>query len=176
MKVIRQLNIKDKGGHFFTDMINVNNFDPSLLHVNKTTVDYDLTVYDVKYVKNLNKFDNLYLVFNDLDLMFRKIGKDKYLIIISTGKNKGMLEDYTELFDEIAEQIELTSNNDDKVIYYRDITRIKFKTNDDLVFNEIINIPVCGIVVSSVAKEEDEYYPQILLHDCFYEHDDSLDA
>ena len=38
MKVTRQLNIKDKEDHFFTDMINVNNFDPSLLHVNKTVV------------------------------------------------------------------------------------------------------------------------------------------
>ena len=64
--------------------------------------------------------------------------------------------------------------SDDKVKYYKDIMRIKFKTND-LVFNKIINIPVCVIVVSSVFKEEESYYPQISLHDCFYGYNDSPD-
>ena len=80
MKVTKQLNIKDKEGYFFTDMININNFDPSLLHVNKTVIDYDFTIYDIKYVKNLNKKDNFYLVFNDLDAVFRKSGENKYLM------------------------------------------------------------------------------------------------
>ena len=165
MIVARQLNIKDKEGHFFTDMININNFDPGLLHVDRTALDHDF-VYDIRYVKNLNKMDSLYIAFNDLD-MFRKSGKNKYLIFSSTEKHKLMLENYTEIFDEIAEQFE--SISDGKVKYCRDIMRIKFKTNDDLIFNEIINIPVCVIVLSSIFKENDEYYPQISLHDCFYE-------
>ena len=80
-----------------------------------------------------------------------------------------MLENYTEIFNEIADQIE--SIIDDKVKYHKDITRIKFKTNDDVVFNEMINIPVCVTVVSSVFNKNEEYYPQITLHDCFYEKD-----
>ena len=123
----------------------------------------------LSYVKNLNKINSLYVVFNDLDVMFRERGKDKYLIICSTEKNKVMLKNYTDIFDEIADQIELM--RDDKVKYYKDIMRIKFKTNDDLVFNEMMNIPVCVIVASSVFKEIDGYYPQITLHDCFYEKD-----
>ena len=51
MKATRQLNIKDKEGHFFTDMINSNNFDCSLLHVNRTVIDYDFTIYDIKLSK-----------------------------------------------------------------------------------------------------------------------------
>ena len=169
MKATRQLNIKDKEGHFFTDMINSNNFDCSLLHVNRTVIDYDFTIYDIKYVKNLNKIGNLYLVFNYLDAVFRKSGKNKYLIFSSTEKIKAMLENCTDTFGEIAEQIE--SMTDDKVKYHKDIMRIKFKTNDDLVFNEIINIPVCVIVVSSIFEEDGNYYPQISSHDYFYEHD-----
>ena len=49
--------------------------------------------------------------------------------------------------------------------------RIKLKTNDDLVFNEMMNIPACVIVVSSVFKENDGYYPKNTLHDCFDEKD-----
>ena len=168
MIVTRQLNIEDKEGHLFTDMININSFDPGLLHIDRTALDHDFIVYDIKYVKNLNKVVSLYIVFKDLDVMFRKSGKNKYLIFSSTEKNKLMLKNYTEIFDEIAEQIE--SISDDKVKYCRDIMRIKFKTNDDLIFNEIINIPVYAIVVSSIFKENDEYYPQISLHDCFYEY------
>ena len=66
MKVTRQLNIKDREGHFFSDIININDFDPGLLCVNRTVIDYDFTVYNVKHVKNLNKIDDLYIVFNDL--------------------------------------------------------------------------------------------------------------
>ena len=36
MKVTRQLNIKGKEVYFFTDAININKLDPSLMHVNKT--------------------------------------------------------------------------------------------------------------------------------------------
>ena len=84
----------------------INNFDPGLLHINKAVIDYDLIAYNVKCVKDLNKMDNLYIVFNDLDVIFRKSGKGKYLIFSSTKKFKVMLEKYIKIFDEIAEQIE----------------------------------------------------------------------
>ena len=105
--------------------------------------------------------------------MLTKSGKNKYLIFSSTEENKLMLGNYTEIFDEIPKQIE--SISDDKVKYCRDIMRINFKTNDVLMFNEIINIPVCVTVVSSFFKENDEYYPQISLHDCFYEYNVSTE-
>ena len=69
------------------------------------------------------------------------------------------------------------NSNDDKVTYYKDIMRIKFKTNDnDLIFNEIINTPLCVIVVSSIFKEDDRYYSQSFLYDCFYKYDVPPDA
>ena len=84
-----------------------------------------------------------------------------------------MLENYTERFDEIKEQIELITG--DKIFRYdKHSMRIKFKTDDDLPYNKIINIPVCVIIVSSVFKELGSYYLQILLHSCFYEHDINL--
>ena len=132
------MNIKGREGHFFSDMINIDDFDPSLLHVNKTAIDYDFIVYDVKYIKSSNRIHSLYLVFNNIDTIFRKSGRDKYLIFSSTEKNKVMLENYTEIFDDIPDKIELMI--DDKVKYHKDIMRIKFKTNDDIVFNEMINI------------------------------------
>ena len=83
-----------------------------------------------------------------------------------------MLENYTEVFHEIKKQIE--SINGDKMFKYgKDFMRIKFKTSDDLPYNKMINIPVCVLIVSSVFKENNNYYPQILLHDCFYEYENN---
>ena len=59
--------------------------------------------------------------------------------------------------------------------YGKDFMKVKFKTNDDLPYNKMINIPVCVIIVSSVFKENNSYYPQVLLHDFFYEYDNPLD-
>ena len=72
-------------------------------------------------------------------------------------------------FDEIAEQIELMT--DDNMEYSKDILKIKFKTSNDLPFNKIINIPVCVINVSRIFKKDNEYYPQVFLYDCYYEYD-----
>ena len=79
MKVTRQLNIRDKSGYFFTDVINVNSFGPNKLHADRTVVIYyDFVNYDIKYVKNLNKMNNLYLAFHKLDAVFRKSVENKY--------------------------------------------------------------------------------------------------
>ena len=74
----------------------------------------------------------LYLVFNNLDAYIecnsiKKNGENRYLIFASTEKNKVMLKNYTELLDEIKEQIELATS--DKVIKYsKDFMKVRFKT------------------------------------------------
>ena len=45
-------------------------------------------MYDIKYTKNLNSLNTLYLVFNDLDAYIEKSGEKRYLIFASTEKNK----------------------------------------------------------------------------------------
>ena len=55
--------------------------------------------------------------------------------------------------------------------YSKDFIKTKFKTNDDLPLNKIINILVCVVVLSGIFKEDGKYYPQILLHDWFFEYE-----
>ena len=88
MKTTRQLNTEDRSGYFFNDMINIFDFDPSLLSIDEISFKSDeLIMYDIKYIKNLNSLNSLYLVFNNLDGCFKKSGVDKYLIFRSTEKN-----------------------------------------------------------------------------------------
>ena len=45
-------------------MANINDFDPSLLNIHGVLFKSDeLIVYDIKYIKNLNSLNSLYLVF-----------------------------------------------------------------------------------------------------------------
>ena len=153
MRTIRQINIENRQGCFFNDMTNINDFDPSLLNIDEVLFESDKSImYAIKYIKNLNSLDSLYLVFNNLDAYIEKSGENRYLIFASTEKkNTIMLKNYTELWDEIKEQIELIS--DEKVTKYsKDFIKIRFKTNDDLPLSKIINSPVCVVIVSSIFK------------------------
>ena len=57
--------------------------------------------------------------------------------------------------------------------YSKDFIKIRFKANDDLPLSKIINIPICIVILSSIFKEGNEYRPQVLLHDCFYEYEEN---
>ena len=84
-----------------------------------------------------------------------------------------VLGDYTEIWDEIKEQIESISGN--KVIKYsKDFIKIKFESDDDLPISKIINIPACVIIIRGVFEEGSKYYPKVLLHECFYEHEKDI--
>ena len=90
-------------------MTNILDFDSSLLNIN------ELIIYGIKYIKNLNGLNTLYLVFNNLDGYFKKSGQDKYLIPAPAERNIVMLKHYT-VFDEIKKQIELITG--DKMFKY----------------------------------------------------------
>ena len=59
--------------------------------------------------------------------------------------------------------------------YDKDFMKKKLKTNNDLPYNKMINIPLCVIIVSSAFKENGNYYPQVLLRESFYEYNVSPD-
>ena len=155
-------------------MTNINDFDPRFLSIDQVVLENDkLIMYDIKYIKDLSSLNSLYFVFNDLDAYIEESGENKYLIFASTEKNKIMFGLYKELWDEFKEEIELITG--DKVTKYgKDFMNVRFKTNDDLPLNKIINIPVCVVILSGIFKEDSEYHPQVLLHDCFYEYKENI--
>ena len=81
-------------------MANIKNFDPSLLNIDQVLFDNkDSVIYDIKYFKNLDNANSVYLVFNNLDACIEKSGENKYLIFASTDKNRQALENCTELWN-----------------------------------------------------------------------------
>ena len=62
-------------------------------------------MYDIKYIQNVNSLNTLNLVFNNLDAYIEKGGENRYLTFASTEKNKIMLKNYMELWNETKEQV-----------------------------------------------------------------------
>ena len=52
--------------------------------------------------------------------------------------------------------------------------KIKFESDDYLPLGKILNIPVCVINIRGVFEEDSRYYPKVLLHECFYEHEEDI--
>ena len=103
-----------------------------------------------------------HVVFNNIECIFRKSGIFSYLIFCESGKNKKMLDHYVKIVDQLKEEILSFFEDiywDEIFIMGSDFMILKFKTNDNLVYNQIINIPVCVISLSSVVKKGDVYYP-----------------
>ena len=82
-----------------------------------------------------------------------------------TDKNGEALENYTELWDEVKDQIKAKSG-DDPIEYEKDFIKARFESNDDLPLRKMLNIPVCIIIVKSVFQRDNSYYPQVLLYEC----------
>ena len=92
------------------------------------------------------------------------------MVFVLTEKNEEALENYTELWDETKNEIE-AKRGIEPIKYEKDFMRIKFESDDNLRLGKILNIPVCVIIVKSVFQENDKYYLQIFLNECFYEYE-----
>ena len=129
-------------------MTNIKNFHPNLLNINKTSFEKNTNcvIYEIEYFKNFDSKNSLYLIFNNVDayIEYNSTEDDsvtKYLVFPFTDKNREALENYTELWDEIKDQIE-TINGDNPIEYGKDFIKARFESNDDLPLNKILNIPV----------------------------------
>ena len=82
----------------------------------------DFVIYHNEYItmESLGGENSHYLVFNNVDVYTEENNENKYLIFVSTDKNKEALENYTELWDETKDRIGLISG--DKPIEYKKIS------------------------------------------------------
>ena len=169
VKAIKRLNIRDKSGYFFVNMTNIDGIDPELLSVNdfKGCKDGSIT-FDIAYDDENNV---PHIVFNNIECIFRKSDVFSNLMFCESDKNEKLLNRYVKVIDKVKEEILsfIDEFEDDLFIMGKDFMRFRFKTDDKLVYNQKVYVPVCVISVSSVAKKGDWYYPQFKLQEYFYE-------
>ena len=147
IKTLRLVNIENCS-YFFDSMTYIKNVEPSLLGIDQVLFkrSTDCVIYYIKYFKNLDSSNFIYLVFNNVDAYIEENNEDKYLIFASTDKNKEALENYTEFWEEVKYQIEAISG-DKPIEYKKYFMKIKFESDNDLHLGKILNIAVCLITV-----------------------------
>ena len=76
------------------------------------------------------------------------------------------MQKYQEVFNGIKEIIKKINDYNQLTKYDDNYLKIKFNTDDNIPLNKIIYFPTITIIIRSVTKEDDKYYPQLFLDDC----------
>ena len=102
-------------------------------------------------------------------MLFQKSDTSNFLVFCNNDKNKAVISNYVEIIRHLADEIFSYINEfeDENFIFGGDSARFKFKTDDNLVYNEKINIPVC--VISLRIKKGWIHCPTLKLQKCLYE-------
>ena len=153
-------------------MISVKKFDPSFLNISKISFkSIDAVIYSIRYITmksldhvNIDSANSIYLVFNNVDGYIEESNGNKYLIFASTDKNKEILKNNTELWNETDNQIE-TINGGEPIEYKKYFTKIEFESDNDLRLGKISSTPNMIIFTGCVFQEDKKYYPQVYLHE-----------
>ena len=136
-------------------MININDIDTGLLINGDFTVTKNGSIFfSISYCEEGN---TPHIVFKDIECSFRKSGVFSYLIFCGGDGNKKMLDKYVKVIDQIKEEILFIVDEDIEFIMGKDFMRFKFRTDNNLPYNQKINDKVCVISMSSVFKERGRY-------------------
>ena len=79
------------------------------------------------------------------------------------------MQKYQKVFDEIKEIIKKINDYGQPIKYDDNYMKITFNTDNNIALNKIIYFHTVTIIIRSVTKKDDEYYPQLFLDDCLYE-------
>ena len=117
---------------------------------------------------NSDEINVLHIVFNNIEYIFLKKGIYSYLIFCKNDQIKDMINNYLKIIDQVRDEM-ISWIDKENFTFNEDFQKFKFRTDDNLVYNEITNIPVYVISLSSVIKRKNNYYPNFKLKSCFYE-------
>ena len=112
-----------------------------------------------------------HIVFNNINCYFKKGDTFSFSVFCDNDKNKAMISNYSKIIKQLENEIlsYIDKFEDEEFVFGGNFTRFRFKIDDNLVYNEKINIPVCVISLSSVIKKEWSHCPVLKLQNCLYE-------
>ena len=104
------------------------------------------------------------LIFDNVDGYIEESNEDKYLIFSFRDKNKEVLKNYAELWNDTKNEIE-TINGSEPIENKKRFHVNRFESDDDLPWSKILSISNMIIVTRSLFQEDNKYYPQVYLHE-----------
>ena len=100
MGEVKQIEIKNRTYYFYNDMINLKNFEPNLLRIDKKSYKNVGIYYNIGYitVKKIDDYESIYSVnplyfyVNHANVCIETKNGNKYLIFDSMDENKDLLK------------------------------------------------------------------------------------
>ena len=174
MGEVKQINVKDQTYYFHNDLINIKNFEPGLLKIDRKSYK-TIGIYNIGYItskkiddcENIYSVNPLYLLVNHANRYIEEKGVNKYLIFGCTDENKELLKNYNDVLNGIKNKIEEVSS--DECDYEKDYMKINFNSDDNLPLNKPLKFHNMTITIRSVFEEDGKLYPQVFLDDTLYE-------
>ena len=126
MGKVKEINVKNHTYCFYDDIINLKDFDASLLKVDKK--DYkEIDIYYIGYVtvkkiancNNINSVNPLYLMINEIIGHFEEKSENKYLVLDDVDENEEVSKKYEQVWEGVKKEIE-TINGGKKNEYGKD--------------------------------------------------------
>ena len=173
---VKEINIKNQTYYFFDGMINIKDFNRSLIKIDKKSyknigIHYigNIPMKDSDHVK-INSANPLYLIIGEVDGYTEENSGNEYLTFASTDENKKVLEKYTKLWDKTKYHVQtINAGKSGKYENQINYMKIKFNSDDDLPLNKILKLHNLTTIVRSVFDKVDIYYPQVFLDEHLYE-------
>ena len=142
MENIKQFNIKNRTYYFYNDIINIEEFNSSLLKIDKKSYK-DIDIYYIGYItirktgdyENIYSVNPLYLKIGKLDGHIKENNECKYLVFDSTDENKEVLKKIHRTLEWIKNEIEIIKGGK-KGKYSKDFMKIKYNADDNLPLNK----------------------------------------
>ena len=174
MGEVKQINIKDRTYYFHNDLINIKNFEPGLLKIDRKSYK-TIGIYNIGYItskkiddcENIYSVNPLYLLVNHASGYIEEKNGNKCLILDTTDENKNLLKYYNDVGNGIKNKIEAVSSG--KCYYEKDYMKVKFNSDDDLPLNKPLKFHSIVKIIGSVFEEDGKLYPQVFLDDTLYE-------
>ena len=174
MGLIKQVDITNPTYYFYSDIIDLKNFESNLLKIDKESYK-DIGIYNIGYItiKKIDDCENIYsvnpwyLLVNHTNGYIEEKGVNEHLIFDSTDDNKELLKKYKDVWDGITDKIKKLSSA--KCDYEKDYMKIKFNSDDDLPLNKPLKFHNMTITNGSVFEEDGTFYLQVFLDDTLYE-------
>ena len=99
MGEVKQINIKNRTYYFYNDMINIKNFEPNLLKIDRKSYK-NIGIYNIGYItikkiddcENIYSVNPLYILVNHASGYIEEENENKYLVFDSTDENKELLK------------------------------------------------------------------------------------
>ena len=142
MGEVKQINIKNRSYYFYNDMINLKNFEPNVLKIDKKSYK-NIGIYNIGYItilkiddyESIYSVNPLYLHVNNTNGYIEQKNGNKYLIFNDLeDENKDLLKIYKDVSNGIKNEI--NTINSGECVYEKDFMKIKFNSDDDLSLNK----------------------------------------